>query len=314
MLLESLLAGPRARCCASLIPGIKPSPARRAIRMRVSAESFHIDGVLGPIHAGDSLHEWPYRADDFRPDGAIAGFAGSARRSWPAIRIQLERGRSGLPAACRCSVRCGRHTALVHGQLDVHNLRLTNSAINEPILVSAASVEFSPGERRVEIGGVQALDATLEGLSAAEIGKRKLDVRSFRRPPGPRATRPRAWAEQAGFALSALAVWRRLRDWRLQAEAAIARISAQGRLHLDELAIGALRLDKSGRNGGFGTRQSDSAPGPGRSVRRPPERRIPRPTGNGTALQLPRPGRSNGPIRAGRAYLDQKWLRRTRLG
>jgi hypothetical protein len=134
------------------------------------------------------------------------------------------------------------HTALVHGQLNVHNLRLMNSAMDQPIVVSAASVEFSPGERRVEIGGLQALDGSWKGSL-----QRKSENENWTFD----LSADRLNLEQLGQGLSQ---GRQGLLYRLlpfggaaglapEAEAAIARISAQGRLHLDELAIGASRLD-----------------------------------------------------------------------
>ena len=207
----------------------------------VSAALFHIDGVLGPIHAGDSLKEWPYRAtisgQTARLQDVRAVLAALGRQFAPTWNVE---GPASLLLVVSGALR--PHTALVHGQLNVHNLRLTNSAIEQPIVVSAASVEFSPGERRVEIGGLQALDGSWKGFL-----QRKSENENWTFD----LSADRLNLEQLGQGLSQS---RQGLLYRLlpfggaaglapEAEAAIARIGAQGRLHLDELAIGASRLD-----------------------------------------------------------------------
>jgi len=207
----------------------------------VSAALFHIDGVLGPIRAGDSLKEWPYRAtisgQTARLQDVRAVLAALGRQFAPTWNVE---GPASLLLVVSGALR--PHTALVHGQLNVHNLRLMNSAMDQPIVVSAASVEFSPGERRVEIGGLQALDGSWKGSL-----QRKSENENWTFD----LSADRLNLEQLGQGLSQ---GRQGLLYRLlpfggaaglapEAEAAIARISAQGRLHLDELAIGASRLD-----------------------------------------------------------------------
>jgi hypothetical protein len=207
----------------------------------VSAALFHIDGVVGPVHAGDSLKEWPYRAtisgQTARLQDVRAVLAALGRQFAPTWDVE---GPASLLLVVSGALR--PHTALVHGQLNVHNLRLMNSAMDQPIVVSAASVEFSPGERRVEIGGLQALDGSWKGYL-----QRKSDNENWTFD----LSANRLDLEQLGHGL--VQSRQGLLSWLLpfggaaglapQAEAAIARISAQGRLHLDELAIGASRLD-----------------------------------------------------------------------
>jgi len=207
----------------------------------IAAALFHIDGVLGPIHAGDSLREWPYRAtisgQTARLQDVRAVLAALGRQFAPTWNVE---GPASLLLVVSGALR--QHTAIVHGQLNVHNLSLTNSAMDEPILVSVATVEFSPGERRVEIAGMEALDGRWKGslqrkseeenwtfdLSADRLDLEQLGHGLAQNRQG-LLYRLLPFGDAAGLAP--------------QTEAAIARISAQGRLHLDELAIGASRLD-----------------------------------------------------------------------
>jgi uncharacterized protein involved in outer membrane biogenesis len=206
----------------------------------VAAALLHIDGVLGPVHAGDPLKEWPYRAtisgQTARLQDLRAVLAALGRQFAPTWNVE---GPASLQLVVTGALR--PHTAVVHGQLDVHNMRLTNSAMDEPILVASASLEFSPRERRVEIGGVQALDGhwkgSLQRKSESEnwtfdLSADRLDLEELGRGLAQRQGllyRFFPFGGSAGLAP--------------QTEAAIARIGAQGRLHLDKLVIGAWRLD-----------------------------------------------------------------------
>jgi hypothetical protein len=222
-----------------LSPALSRVP-RGAQSDTVSAALFHVDGVLGPIHAGDPLKEWPYRAtisgQTARLQDLRAVLAALGRQFAPTWNVE---GPASLLLVVAGALR--PHTALIHGQLDVHNLRLTNSGIDQPIVVSAASVEFSPRERRLEISGVQALDGrwkgSLQRKSESEnwtfdLSADRLDLEEF----------GRRLAQRQGL-LYRLLPFAGSTGLAPQTEAAIARISAQGRLHLDELAIGASRLE-----------------------------------------------------------------------
>ncbi len=223
-----------------LSPALSRAP-RGAQSDAVAAALFHIDGVLGPVHAGDSLKEWPYRAtisgQTARLQDIRTVLAALGRQFAPTWNVE---GPASLLLVVAGALR--PHTALVHGQLDVHNLRLTNSAMDEPILVSSASIEFSPCERRVEIGGLQALDGRWKGSL-----QRKSENENWTFD----LSADRLDLEQLGHGLaqSKQGLFYRLLPFggsaglAPQTEAAIARISAQGRLHLDKLAIGASRLD-----------------------------------------------------------------------
>lgn len=222
-----------------LSPALSRAP-RGAQSDAVAAALFHIDGVLGPVHAGDSLKEWPYRAtisgQTARLQDLRAVLAALGRQFAPTWNVE---GPASLLLVVTGALR--PHTALAHGQLEVHNLRLTNSAVGEPILVSAASLKFSPRERRVEIGGLQALDGrwkgSLQRKSESEnwtfdLSADRLDLKEL----------GRGLAQRQGL-LSRLFPFGGSAGLAPQTEAAIARINAQGRLHLDNLVIGASRLE-----------------------------------------------------------------------
>lgn len=220
--------------------------ASRGVQPEALPEGFfHIDGALGPVRASDSLRDWPYRVtisgqtarlQDLR--AAVAAFGWQFGSNW------MIEGPASLQLVCTGALRPG--TSLIHGQLDVHNLRLTSSAINEPILVSAASIEFSPGERRVAIGGAQVLGARWKGRLqrqtanadwSFDLSADRLDLEEIARGLGQnrQGLLYRIFPFNGPFGGSS--------GLTSQTEAAIARISAQGHLHIDELALAALRLE-----------------------------------------------------------------------
>ena len=204
---------------------------------------FHIEGALGPMRAGDSLRDWVYkltisgqmpRLQDLRT--VVAALGRQFGSNWTVA------GPASLQLVCTGALRPG--ASAVHGQLDLRNLRLTSSAINEPILVSAASVEFSPGERRIEIGGAQALGGLWKGSLERkmpnadwtfDLSADRVDIEELGRALG-----------QSPGLLSRIFPFTGPLTGSLglapQTEAVIARANAQGHLHVDELALAAIRL------------------------------------------------------------------------
>jgi hypothetical protein len=206
---------------------------------------FHVEGALGPIHSGDAIRDSPYKLaisgqteglQDLRAVAAALGRQFSS--SW-----NIE-GPASLQLVCTGALRSG--TSLVHGQLDLRNLRVTTTAINGPILVSAATVQFSPGERRMEIGGAEALGGNWKGSVyrkspnagwTFDLSADRLDFDALGRALGQsrQGLLYRILPFGGSFAGSS--------GLAQQTEAAIAPISAQGHLHIDELALGASRLE-----------------------------------------------------------------------
>jgi hypothetical protein len=230
------------------------SPALSRTSRGVQSEAvpegvFHFDGAVGPIRAGDSFHDWPYhlaiagqtaRVQDLR--AALTGLGWQIAPSWT-----IE-GPASLQLVSSGALR--RASSLVHGQADLRKLRLTNSAINEPILVSAARVEFSPGEWRVEIEGAQALGAEWKGgiqrkwASADwtfDLSADRLELNQLGQGLG-QSRQGLLYRLLPFVGSSTLAP---------ETEAAIARINAHGRLHIGELALAALRLENLDASAGL---------------------------------------------------------------
>lgn len=240
---SSLVLAPVA---VRLLPST-PNRAPRGVRSETVSEGlYHIGGMLGPIRAEDAPRDWPYKL-------AIAGQtarlehlrAAVAALGWQFEPNWIVEGPASLQVVCAGALRPG--TSLVRGQFGVHDLRLTNSALNEPILVSAASVEFASGQRIVEIAGAEALGAHWKGrLERREanadwvfdLSADRLELESLGRDLGQSQQsllyRLLPFAESLGLAP--------------QTENSIAHMNAQGRLHIDELALGALLLERLDAN------------------------------------------------------------------
>jgi AsmA-like protein len=235
---SSLVLAPVA---VRLLPSA-PNRAQRGIRSETVSEGlFHLDGALGPVHVGDAFREWSYklaiegqtaRLQDLR--AALAAFRWQFSPKW-----EIE-GPASLQFVSTGALHHG--ASFVHGRIDLHDVRLTNSALNEPILVSAASVEFGPGRRKVQLGGAQALGAewkgSLERKTASadwtfDLSAGRLELEKLGRELGQSQQgllyRILPFAQSFGLAA--------------QSESAIARVNAQGRLHVDELALGAWLLE-----------------------------------------------------------------------
>ncbi len=217
--------------------------ARRGVQSEVVPEgAFRIEGALGPVHPGDALHDWPYRLAISGQTSRLQDLQASAGAlGWKIGHNWDVEGPASMQIVSTGFLSLG--TSLIHGQLAVHDLRMTNSAINEPILVSEATLDFLPGKRRIEIGGAEALGAQWRGDLEwqAPSGAWTFDLSTD-------------WLELEALGRS-LAQGRQGLLYRIfpfagssaiasQAEAAIAGITAQGRLHIDELVLAPFRLER----------------------------------------------------------------------
>lgn len=219
-----------------------PIRSQRGSRSEMVSEGlFHLDGAVGPVHVGDAFREWPYklsiegqtvRLQDLR--AAVAALGWQFSPNW-----EIE-GPASLQFVSTGVLHRG--ASLLYGRIDLQDVRVMNSALDEPILVSAASVEFAPGRRKVELDGSQALGAqwrgSLEKKAAnadwtfdLSAGRLELEKLGRELGQGQQGLLYRILPFAESFGLTA------------QSESAIARVNAQGRLHIDELTLGALSLE-----------------------------------------------------------------------
>ena len=208
----------------------------------VPAGVFHIEGTLGPLHAGEGFREWPYqltiagqtkRSQDLRTALAAAG--------WRYGSDWNEEGPVSLQFMANGALRSG--ATVFRGSLDFRDLRLSNESVNLPIFITVANVEFSRGERRMEIAGARALGAewkgTLEKKGAEsgwifDLSVDRLDREDIARDLSQNRRsllyRMLPFGGSAGLAP--------------EAQAAIARINAHGHVYIHELELAPLRLER----------------------------------------------------------------------
>ncbi len=216
-------------------------PNRRPAKTQVVESLFHIDGIVGPVPSDAVFRDSPYkfvisgqtsRLQHLRT--ALAAFGWSFAPSWTA------EGATSLQVVYAGALRPG--TSSIRGQLQFHDLRITGAPINEPIAVSDAIVEFSPGQRRVQITGAHALGADWDGVAERkaanadwtfDLSADRLDLSELSQDIAQnRQTflyRFLPFAGSTGLAP--------------EAQVAMRRISAQGHVHIHELTLASLRLD-----------------------------------------------------------------------
>lgn len=213
----------------------------RAQPEAVSGGIFQVDGVVGPIARGAGLRDshckfmisgQTARVQDLR--AAVGALGWQFAPSWSID------GPASLQLTYSGTLRPG--TSSLRGQLQFSDLRITSTAIREPVTVAAANVEFSPDERRVQIFGARALGATWEGMVekkrsnaswSFDLSAERMDLQDLGRDLG--QTRRNLIYRLLPFGNSS--------GLTAETEAAVARISAQGHVRIHELGFAALRLE-----------------------------------------------------------------------
>ena len=222
-----------------------PNRAPRAVKAEMAPDAlFHVEGALGPLRAGETLRDWRYkltisgqtpRLQDLR--NVMAALGRQFGTNWTV------EGPASLQLVCTGALPRGG--SAIQGQLDLRNLRLASNAINAPILVSAASVEFSPGERRIQIGGAKALGGLWKGSLEHrapnadwrfDLSADRMDIAELGRALG---QSPSLLYRILPFASPLVGA----SGLAQQTEAAIEHVNAQGHVHIDELALAAVRLE-----------------------------------------------------------------------
>jgi len=239
----------------------EPSRGRGRLPSEAVPEGvFHIEGALGPLQAGEGFREWPYqltiagqtkRFQDLRTALAAAGWRYGAE--W-----NVE-GPASLQFTATGALRRG--ATVFRGSLGFRDLSLSNEAVNFPIFISAANVEFSRGERRIEIAGARALGAewkgTLEKKADAgwsfDLSADRLKREDIARDLG--QNRRGLLYRMLPFGGSAALA--------PEAQAAIARINAHGHVSVRELDLAPLHLERVDataevRDGGLTLRRAEA--------------------------------------------------------
>jgi len=226
-------------------PAVAGGTSRSGVAEAASAPAgeLHVEGSLGPLLPGVGLRDWPYRlavsgrtarAQDLM--AVVDVFARSANNEWklegPAI---VKLAWSGVQ---------GHGLSPLVGRLELRGAQLTSAVLNQPLTLSSAIIELRPDGRRVKLNDAQALGAHWRGTLDQRVGDRiwhidltadRLDAADLDRWLGPRA-RPSFLERLLPFAVSSSEAQTR--------NAAIERLSAQGRLRVGEISLSPIRVEK----------------------------------------------------------------------
>jgi len=210
-----------------------------------SAGTLRVEGSLSPLRAIDQLRDARYRL----------AVSGSTRRAqdllavvrawgWSTSSGWSVEGPASLQLAWTGALRPGTSTA--NGIIEARDLQFTTALMNQPLLVSSASIELRRGQRRVNLAAVQAVGANWTGSLLApadagawsfELSADRLDTADLDKWLGTPA-RPNLLRRMLPFAAAAAPG-----DAPARADA-LGRFHARGRLHVGELLLSPLRIEK----------------------------------------------------------------------
>ena len=146
-------------------PVIIPSARGRAAAIpdaATSSSALRVEGSLGPLQALNELRDARYRL----------AVSGSARRAqdllalarawgWSSGSMWNAEGPVSLQLVWTGALRSG--TSTVNGTIQARDLELTTTMMNQPLLISSASLELRSGQRRINLDAVQAIGARWSG-------------------------------------------------------------------------------------------------------------------------------------------------------
>jgi len=203
---------------------------------------LRIEASLGPLRIGDWPRNWNYRlavsGDTVRVQDLMA--AGAAFGWHPAGEWDLQ-GFARPQLVWNGSLHAG--SSALSGKFDLRELQFTAGALDQPLMISAATVEFRPGAQRLKLSGAQALGSNwtgqLEHESAPDqwtfdLSADRLDLNDLRGWMSQR--------ERPGFFRRFLSFAAALSP--AQREPATAPFQARGRIRAGELVFAPLRIGR----------------------------------------------------------------------
>lgn len=209
----------------------------------LSAGTLRVGGSFGPLPALNELRDARYRV----------AVSGSTRRAqdllvvarawgWSTSSGWTAEGPVSLQLAWTGALRTGTSTA--NGTIEARGLQLTTALMNQPLLVSSASIELRRGRRRVNLAAVQALGANWTGslLAPADAGPWNFDLSADRLDTADldkwlgSPARPNLLRRMLPFAATAPSGESPARG------DALDRLQARGRLRVGELLLAPLRM------------------------------------------------------------------------
>jgi hypothetical protein len=224
------------------LPGAGSREAPRNAPAPAPVGAFQIAGVLGPTHPGDSPRDWRYKlsvsGDTQRVQDLIALAGAFGRPANPEWSVE---GPVALKLAWTGALHRG--TSAANGTLELRGLQLSSVALNQPLIVGAASVALKSGERDIHLAAVQALGAHWTGSLRRRVadGAWDFDLSADRLDPAEldRWLRP----DQPGL-LGRILPFTVSRSGALSRAAVFARLAARGRLRVGEVLLAPLRIGK----------------------------------------------------------------------
>jgi len=211
----------------------------------LSAGTLRVEGSFGPLPALNELRDAGYRIVVSGATQRAQDLLAVARAwGWSTSSGWSAEGPVSLQLAWTGALRTGTPTA--NGRIEARGLQLTTALMNQPLLVSSASIELRRGRRRVNLAAVQALGANWTGSLLAPAGAGAwnfdlsadhLDTADLDKWLGTPA-RPNLLRRILPFAAAAA-------PGEAPARAdALARFRARGRLRVGELLLAPLRMEK----------------------------------------------------------------------
>ena len=232
-------------------PGVPASersgPARGRVQAAAlaqpSAGTLLIGAEIGPFRSGASPRDWPYRVTLSGATSRAQDVAAAAAAfGWPIRTDWTFAGAAQLQLAWTGSFGATASPPL--GKLDLSDLKLSTALLNQPVTVSAASVELGPDQRSVKLTEARAFGAHWSGTLQRRLVDRvwtfdltadHLDADDLDRWLGPRA-RPGFFERILPFGSASVPP--------SVTQASIAQIRGRGRLRIEELELAPLRVTK----------------------------------------------------------------------
>ncbi len=230
------------------LPGAASRPAARnaATPPASPAGALRVEGALGPLRPGEQLRDWPYRLSASGKTERVqdlvalaAAFGGPAAETWAAT------GGATLELRWTGALRHGSSAA--SGTVALRDLKISSALLNQPLEIASAGVELRPGDRRVKIAAADGFGAQWKGTLERRAPDRawtfdlaadRLDVAELDRWLGPRA-RPGLLERMLPFTSSAAPA-----AGQAALANALAAAEAHGHLHVDEVLLAPVRIEK----------------------------------------------------------------------
>jgi hypothetical protein len=144
-------------------PAVTPSARNDAAADAApSSSAMRVEGSLGPLLTVNEVRDAAYRLAVSGTTRRAQDLLALARAwGWSSAHNWNADGPVSLQLTWTGALRRG--TSTVNGTIQARDLELTTTVMNQPLLVSSASVELRSGQRRINLDNVQAIGARWTG-------------------------------------------------------------------------------------------------------------------------------------------------------